>query len=109
MAKPMKSLELHYPMTQFLIMIVIFLMRVIDIQLVSNLDNTKKQFRQNNDKNQIKFLLEQGTLTIYTIHPGGNFWCKYAVLQLVQTQDAKITKFTGINWKTEKEKKKCID
>ena len=49
---------------------------VIDIQLASNLGNTKKQCRQNNDKNQIKFLLEQGTLTIYAIHPGGNFRCQ---------------------------------
>ena len=27
-----------------------------------------------------------GALTIYTIHPGGNFRCKNSVLQLVQTE-----------------------
>ena len=27
-----------------------------------------------------------GAPTIYAIHPGGNFRCKYSVLQLVETQ-----------------------
>ena len=33
-----------------------------------------------------------GTFTIYTIHPGGNFRCKYSVLQLFQTENGKIRK-----------------
>ena len=28
--------------------------------------------------------------TIYTMHPGGNFRCKYSVLQLFQTQNGKM-------------------
>ena len=51
----------------------------------------------------------QGALTIYTIHPGGNFRCKYSVLQLFQTENGKIKKCIGINWKVQKERKKCID
>jgi len=51
----------------------------------------------------------QGALTIYTIHPGGNFRCKYSVLQLFQTQNGKIRKCISINWKVQKKKKKCID
>ena len=31
------------------------------------------------------------------------------VLQLIQTQNGKITKCTSNNWKVGKEKKKCID
>ena len=50
-----------------------------------------------------------GALTIYTIHPGGNFRCKYSVLQLFQTQNGKIRKCISINWKDQKEKKKSID
>ena len=46
---------------------------------------------------------------IYIIHPCGNFTCKYSVLQLVQTQNGKTRKCTSINWKVQKEKKKCID
>ena len=45
------------------------------------------------------------SLEIYTIHPGGNFRCKYSVLQ----QNGKIRKCISINWKVQKEKKKCID
>ena len=41
-------------------------------------------------------------------HPGGNFWCKYSAMHLVQTQNWKIAKCTSINWKAKKEKKKCI-
>ena len=48
-------------------------------------------------------------LTIYTIHPGGNFRCKYSVLQLFQMQYGKIRKCISIKWKVQKEKKKCID
>ena len=48
-------------------------------------------------------------LTIYTIHLGGNFRCKYSVLQLVETQIGKIRRCTSINWKGQKEKKKCIE
>ena len=44
-------------------------------------------------------------LTIYTIHLGGNFRCKYSVLQLVETQIGKIRRCTSINWKGQKEKK----
>ena len=50
-----------------------------------------------------------GALTIYMIHPGGNFRCKYSVMQLVQTQNGNITKCTSINWKVHKEMKKCTD
>jgi len=42
-----------------------------------------------------------GALTIYTIHPGGNFRCKYSVLQLVETQSGKIRRCTSINWKVQ--------
>ena len=52
---------------------------------------------------------KQGALTIYTIHPGGNFRWKYSVLQLFQTQNGKIRKCISINWKFQKKKKKCID
>ena len=52
---------------------------------------------------------KSGALTIYTIHPGGNFSCKYSVLQLVETQTGKIRRCTSINWKVQKEKKKCSD
>ena len=48
-------------------------------------------------------------LTIYTIHPGGNFRCKYSVLQLFQMENGKIRKCISINWKVQKEKKKFID
>ena len=50
-----------------------------------------------------------GALTIYMIHPGGNFRCKYSVMQLVQTQNGNTTKCTSINWKVHKEMKKCTD
>ena len=56
-----------------------------------------------------KSLLIRGALTIYTIRQGGNFRCKYSVLQLVQTLGGKIRKCTSIKWKVQKEKKKCID
>ena len=46
-----------------------------------------------------------GALTIYTIHPGGNFRCKYSVLKLFQTQNGKIRKCISINWKVQKERK----
>ena len=36
-------------------------------------------------------------LTIYTIHPSGNFRGKYSVLQLFQTQNGKIRKCITIN------------
>ena len=52
---------------------------------------------------------KSGALTIYTIHPGWNFSCKYSVLQLVETQIGKIRRCTSINWKVPKEKKKCSD
>ena len=48
-------------------------------------------------------------LSNYTIHSGGNFRYKYSVLQLVETQIGKIRRYTSINWKGQKEKKKCID
>ena len=41
--------------------------------------------------------MKPGALTIYTIHPGGNFSCKYSVLQLFQTQNGKIRKCISIN------------
>ena len=48
-------------------------------------------------------------LTIYTIHPGRNFRWKYSVLQLVQTQNGKITKCTSINkWKVHKEQENAL-
>ena len=49
-----------------------------------------------------------GALTIYTIHPGGNFWYKYSAMQLVQTENGKIAKCTSINWEAQKEKRKRI-
>ena len=63
---------------------------------------------------KVGFSFEEGrmqgeSLTIYTIHPGGNFRCKYSVLQLFQTQNGKIRKCISINWKVQKEKKKCIE
>ena len=48
-------------------------------------------------------------LSIYTIHRGRNFRCKYSMLQLFQTQNRKIRKCISINWKLQKEKEKCID
>ena len=50
-----------------------------------------------------------GALTIYTIHAGGNVRCKYSLLLLVQTQNGQMKKYTSIDWKAQKEKKKCID
>ena len=50
-----------------------------------------------------------GAFTIYTIRPSGNFRCKHSVLQLVETQFGKIRICTSINWKVQKEKKKCMD
>ena len=38
--------------------------------------------------------LQETEWAIYTTHLGGNFRCKYAVLQLVQMQHGKITKCT---------------
>ena len=57
----------------------------------------------------ISFKSKLGALTIYTKHPGGNFRCKYSVLQLFQTQNSKIWKCISINWKVQKWQKKCID
>lgn len=48
-------------------------------------------------------------LNIDTVLPGGNFRCNDALLQLVQAQNGKITEYTSINWKVQKDKKKCID
>ena len=54
-------------------------------------------------------LVTSWALTIYTIHSGGNFRCKYSVQQLFQTQNGKIRKCISINWKVQKEKKECLD
>ena len=35
--------------------------------------------------------------------------CKYSVLKLFHMQNGKIRKCISINWKVQKEKKKCID
>ena len=50
-------------------------------------------------------LRHTGALTIYTIHPGENFRCKYLVLQPFETQNGNIRKCISINWKVQKERK----
>ena len=47
-------------------------------------------------------------LSIYTIHRGRNFRCKYSMLQLFQTQNGKIRKCISINWKLQKEKENAL-
>jgi len=61
---------------------------------------------------QVETALKDGkswAIPIYIIHLAGNFRCKYSVLELVRTQNGNITKCTSINWKVQKEKKKCTD
>ena len=45
-------------------------------------------------------------LTIYTVHPGGNFRCKYSELQLFQAQNEKMEKSQNVLVSIGKLKKK---